>query len=123
MSLLLWAFVIAGAVAIAASFIIHWLDRMHRRARYDRRARYVGTPAWQREHWQEERERAKFAQRRTRGGLVSGDHLKVGLGLGHDRILTRIERLQAQKPLEGESLIERKVVSISSAKPPAQRSH
>jgi hypothetical protein len=117
MSLLLWAFVIAGAVAIAASFIIHWLDRMHRRARY------VGTPAWQREHWQEERERAKFAQRRTRGELVSGDHLKVGLGLGHDRILTRIERLQAQKPLEGESLIERKVVSISSAKPPAQRSH
>lgn len=60
MSLLLWAFIIAGVLAIAASFIIYWLDLLHRRARY------VDTPAWHREHWQEEHERTKFAQRRSR---------------------------------------------------------
>lgn len=58
MSLLLWALIIGGVLVVAAVFM-HWLDRMHRRARY------VETPAWQREHWQEEHERAKFAQKRA----------------------------------------------------------
>ena len=62
MSLLLWAFIIGGALAIAAIFIDR-LNRMHRRARF------VDTPTWQREHSQEEHERTKFAQRRTPGGL------------------------------------------------------
>jgi hypothetical protein len=34
-----------------------------------RRARYVDTPAWTQEHWQEEHERDKVALRRSLEGL------------------------------------------------------
>jgi hypothetical protein len=62
MSLLLWASIIGGVLIVVAVFV-HWLDRMQHRAHY------VDTPAWQREHWQEQHERAKFAQRRSPSGL------------------------------------------------------
>ena len=55
---LLWVLIIA--VPIAAALV-------HRR--HHRRTRYVDTPAWKQEHWQEEHERDKVAQRRTLGGL------------------------------------------------------
>jgi hypothetical protein len=31
--------------------------------------RYVESPAWQREHWEEEHEREKFTQRRLNDGI------------------------------------------------------
>jgi len=117
MSLLLWAFIIASIMVVVAIFV-HRQDRMHRRAHY------VNIPALA-ARTLAGRTRASQVRSKTNAWwvVVSGDHLKVGLGLGHGRILTPIERLQAQKPPEGESVIERKVVSMSSAKPPVQRSH
>jgi len=55
---LLWVLVVA-AVAVL----------LHRRHRRRRRARYVDTPAWTDEHWQEEHERDKIALRRRLEGL------------------------------------------------------
>jgi hypothetical protein len=55
---LLWVLVIAVAVAAAL---------VHRRQRT--RRRYVDTPAWTQEHWQEEHERDKAALRRRLEGL------------------------------------------------------
>jgi hypothetical protein len=52
---LLWVLVIA--VPIVAVLV-------HRRHRMRHRTRYVDTPAWTQEHWQEEHERDKLAQRR-----------------------------------------------------------
>jgi hypothetical protein len=57
---LLW--VLAIAVPIAAA-LVFWRQRM----RYP--VRYVDTPAWTQEHWQEEHERDKIAQRRRLEGL------------------------------------------------------
>jgi hypothetical protein len=56
---LLWVLVIA--VPIAAAFV-------HRRHRVRHAVRYVDTPAWKQEHWQQEHERDKLAQRRMPGG-------------------------------------------------------
>ena len=55
---LLWVLVIAVVVAAAL---------VHRRQRT--RRRYVDTPAWTQEHWQEEHERDKAALRRRLEGL------------------------------------------------------
>ena len=57
---LLW--VLAIVVAAVAALL-------HRRHRMRRRARYVDTPAWTDEHWQEEHERDKIALRRRLEGL------------------------------------------------------
>jgi hypothetical protein len=57
---LLWVLVIAVPVAAVL---------LHRRYRRRRRARYVDTPAWTEEHWQEEHERDKVALRRRLEGL------------------------------------------------------
>ena len=56
---LLWVLVIAVPVAAALAY----------RQRMRRRARYVDTPAWTQEHWQEEHERDKAALRRSLEGL------------------------------------------------------
>jgi hypothetical protein len=56
---LLWVLIIAVLIAAA---LVHRLYRMHRRDRY------VDTPAWEQEHWQEEHERDKVAQRRALEG-------------------------------------------------------
>ena len=56
---LLWVLVIAAVAAALA----------YRRQRMRRRARYVDTPAWTQEHWQEEHERDKAALRRSLEGL------------------------------------------------------
>jgi hypothetical protein len=57
---LLWVPVIAVAVAVVL---------VYRRHRLRYRARYVDTPAWEQEHWQEEHERDKIALRRELEGL------------------------------------------------------
>jgi hypothetical protein len=57
---LLWVLVIAVPVAAGLAY---------RRQRMRRRARYVDTPAWTQEHWQEEHERDKVALRRSLEGL------------------------------------------------------
>jgi hypothetical protein len=55
---LLWVLIIAVVIAAA---IVH--------RRYRHRIRYVDTPAWKQEHWEEEHERDKLAQRRKLEGL------------------------------------------------------
>jgi hypothetical protein len=57
---LLWVLVIAVPVAAVL---------LHRRHRRRRHVRYVDTPAWTEEHWQEEHERDKVALRRRLEGL------------------------------------------------------
>jgi|SoimicmetaTmtLAB_FD_contig_31_18106238_length_459_multi_2_in_0_out_0_2 hypothetical protein len=56
---LLWVLVVAVPVAAALAY---------GRQRMRRRARYVETPAWTQEHWQEEHERDKAALRRSLEG-------------------------------------------------------
>jgi hypothetical protein len=58
MSLAWVLFIVAAVIALAGAA---WWRRKRSRARA---ARYVDTPSWQREHWQEEHDRGRAARQR-----------------------------------------------------------